>query len=296
MFNRVAATVLTVVAALAGIAPVLADASSYAGPGGATGVPAPVHGLHMMLFWVCVAIAVAVFSAIIYSIVRFRQSAGTAPDKVLPHSTQVEVVWTLVPAMILVATAIPAARALIVMDDTRDPGVSVMVTGYQWRWHYDYLGTGVSFYSTLAGAPNDARQLRSRLDAGSVKDQLLDVDNPLVIPVDTTVRLLLTANDVIHSWSVPDFAINTDAVPGLINEASFRARKTGRFIGQCAELCGRDHGFMPIVVEVLSRQDYARWLAAKQEAARAVASGAAAAAIATTAMTASPAAASAARL
>jgi cytochrome c oxidase subunit II len=281
MFNRKVAIAL---AALATAAPALSDESSYNLPVGATDVSARVYGLHMMMFWTCVAIAVVVFGAIVYSIVRFRNSAGVVPDKTLTHSTNVEVVWTLIPVVILVAMAIPAARTLIVMEDTRNAEMSVKVTGYQWKWHYEYLGKGVSFYSTLAAESNYARQLRSGVDPNTVKDCLLDVDNPLVVPVDTKVRLLLTGNDVIHSWWVPDFAVKKDAIPGVINEAWFKANRTGRFTGQCAELCGRDHGFMPIVVEVLSKPDYAEWLAAKQEAARA-----APAAAATTAMTRAPA-------
>jgi cytochrome c oxidase subunit II len=271
-------------------APAFAYESSYNLPVGATDVSARVYGLHMMMFWVCVAIAVVVFGVIVYSIVRFRQSAGAVPDTTLTHSTQVEVVWTLIPVIILVAMAIPAARTLIVMEDTRNAEMSVKVTGYQWKWHYDYLGKGVSFYSTLAAESNYARQLRSGVDPNTVKDYLLDVDNPLVVPVGTKVRLLLTGNDVIHSWWVPDFAVKKDAIPGFINEAWFKANRVGRFTGQCAELCGRDHGFMPIVVDVVSKQDYATWLTARQRAANA-ASGASAPGVATAAMMAAPAAA-----
>jgi cytochrome c oxidase subunit II len=286
MVNRTLATVLAPLAA----APAFAYESSYNLPVGATDVSARVYGLHMMMFWVCVAIAVVVFGVIVYSIVRFRQSAGAVPDTTLTHSTQVEVVWTLIPVIILVAMAIPAARTLIVMEDTRNAEMSVKVTGYQWKWHYDYLGKGVSFYSTLAAESNYARQLRSGVDPNTVKDYLLDVDNPLVVPVGTKVRLLLTGNDVIHSWWVPDFAVKKDAIPGFINEAWFKANRVGRFTGQCAELCGRDHGFMPIVVDVVSKQDYATWLTARQRAANA-ASGASAPGVATAAMTAAPAAA-----
>ena len=275
--GRRACAVLTLLLDLAGLAaaPARAAESSYNMPVGVTPISRQVHDLHMLLFWVCAAIAVVVFSAMIYSIVKFRKSKGAVADRTLTHSTQVEVVWTLIPVLILVAMAVPAARTLIQMEDTRNAELSVKVTGYQWKWRYEYLGTDVSFYSTLATDSNIARQLRSGIDPNTVKDYLRSVDNPLVVPVDTKVRLLLTGNDVIHSWWVPQFAVKKDAIPGFVNEAWFKAEKVGRYPGQCAELCGRDHAFMPIVVEVLSKQDFARWLAAKKDAARAAAAVAA---------------------
>jgi cytochrome c oxidase subunit II len=263
MSNRKVASVL---GGLLAAGPVSAYESSYNMPVGVTDISARVHELHMLIFWVCVVIAVAVFGAMIYSIVRFRKSTGAVPDKTLTHSTNVEVVWTLIPALILVTMAIPAARTLVDMEDTRNSQMTVKVTGYQWKWHYDYLGSGVAFFSTLSADSNEARQLRSGVDVTQVKDYLLSVDNPLVVPVSTKVRLLVTGNDVIHSWWVPDFAVKKDAIPGFVNEAWFKANKIGRYTGQCAELCGRDHGFMPIVVEVVSKEDFAAWLAAKKAA------------------------------
>jgi cytochrome c oxidase subunit 2 len=289
MLNRKVASVL---GGLLAAWPAFAYESSYNMPVGVTPISREVHGLHMMIFWVCVAIAVVVFSAMIYSIWKFRKSAGAVPDPTLTHSTKIEVVWTFIPVVILIAVAIPAAKTLVKMEDTRNAELTVKVVGYQWKWQYDYLGKGVAFYSTLAAESNLARQLNSGIDVTRVKDYLLDVDNPLVVPVDTKVRLLLTGNDVIHSWWVPDFAVKKDAIPGFINEAWFKAEKIGRYTGQCAELCGRDHGFMPIVVQVLSKEDFAKWLAAKQEAAK---TAAAAQPAATTAMT-TPAAAPAAAL
>jgi cytochrome c oxidase subunit II len=265
MFNRKVATVLGGLVA----APAFAYESSYNLPVGASDISARVYGLHMMMFWVCVAIAAVVFGAMIYSIWKFRRSAGAVADKTLTHSTNVEVVWTVIPVIILVATAIPAARTLIMMEDTRNSELTIKVVGYQWKWQYDYLDKGVSFFSTLASESNYARQLNSGVDPNTVKDYLLDVDHPLVVPVDTKVRLLLTGNDVIHSWWVPDFAVKKDTIPGFINEAWFKANRTGRFTGQCAELCGRDHGFMPIVVNVVSKPEFAAWLAAQQAAAKA---------------------------
>ena len=280
MFNGKFAGVL---AGLVAAVPAFAYESTYNLPVGVTPISREVYGLHMMMFWVCVAIAAVVFGAMILSIWKFRRSTGAVPDTTLLHSTKVEVVWTVIPVLILISTAIPAARTLIKMEDTRNAELSVKVTGYQWKWQYDYLGKGVTFYSTLDADSNYARQLNSGIDPNSVKDYLLAVDHPLVVPVDTKVRLLLTGNDVIHAWWVPDFAVKKDAIPGFVNEAWFKAEKVGRYPGQCAELCGRDHGFMPIVVEVLSKQDYAKWLTAQQEAAKAAASPAAPAA--TTAMT-----------
>jgi len=271
MLNRKVASAL---AGLLGAAPAFAYESSYNMPVGVTDISARVHGLHMLIFWICVAIAVAVFSAMIYSIVRFRKSTGAVPDKTLTHSTNVEVVWTVIPVLILVATAIPAARTLIMMEDTRNSEMTVKVVGYQWKWQYEYVDKGVSFFSTLAQASNLARQLGSGIDAKTVPNYLLDVDNPLVVPVDTKVRLLLTGNDVIHSWWVPDFAVKKDTIPGFINEAWFKANRVGRFTGQCAELCGRDHGFMPIVVNVVPKAEFATWLATQQAAAKVAAGGA----------------------
>ncbi len=274
MLNR---KVLSALGGLLAALPAFAYDSSYNMPAGVTDVARQVHGLHMTIFWVCVAIAVAVFSVMVYSIVAFRKSKGAVADQTMLHSTKVEIIWTVIPVLILIGLAVPSAKTLVRMEDTRNAEVSIKVTGYQWKWQYEYLGTGVSFYSTLASASNEARQLNSGIEPGSVKDYLLDVDHPVVVPVDTKVRLLLTGNDVIHAWWVPDFAVKKDAIPGFINEAWFKADKIGRYTGQCVELCGRDHGFMPIVVEVVSKEDYAKWVADHQESAKDAAAGAPAA-------------------
>jgi cytochrome c oxidase subunit 2 len=168
--------------------------------------------------------------------------------------------------IILVAMAIPAARTLVKIDDASGSELTVKVTGYQWKWQYDYVDEGVSFFSTLAPTSNEARQLDSNVDVHQVDNYLLDVDNPLVVPVDTKVRVLVTAADVIHNWWVPDFGIKKDAIPGYINELWFKADQTGTFRGQCAELCGRDHGFMPVVVQVLSQAEFDAWLASQKAA------------------------------
>ncbi|GBF30898.1 cytochrome c oxidase subunit 2 [bacterium MnTg04] len=229
---------------------------------GVTDISQTVYELHMLILWVCVVIAIVVFGVMIVSIILHRRSRGAeAAD--FSHSTKAELIWTIIPVIILVWMAVPAAKTLVVMEDFRDSEMTIKVTGYQWRWHYAYLGTEVDFFSSLARSSNIARQVRSGVDPFSVDNYLLDVDKPMVVPVDTKIRLLITANDVIHSWWMPSFAVKKDAIPGFINEIWFKANETGTYRGQCAELCGRGHGFMPIVVDVLSKQDYAAWIDAK---------------------------------
>jgi cytochrome c oxidase subunit 2 len=232
---------------------------------GVTELSREIYDLHMLILWICVAIAVAVFGVMIYSIATFRKSRGAVPAT-FSHSTTAEIVWTVIPAFILVAMAIPAANTLVKIDDTRGSELTIKVTGYQWKWHYEYVDKGVSFFSTLARTSDEARQLDSGVDVNAVPNYLLEVDNPLIVPVGTKVRVLLTAADVIHAWWVPDFGMKRDAIPGFINELWFNADEVGTFRGQCAELCGRDHGFMPVVVEVRSKADYEAWLAAQQAA------------------------------
>jgi cytochrome c oxidase subunit 2 len=226
-----------------------------------------IYGLHMTIFWWCVAIGIAVFGVMIYSLVKFRKSQGAQPDTTLVHSTKVEIVWTVIPIMILVAMAVPTAKTLIEIEDMGNVELNIKVTGYQWKWEYEYLGQNVSFFSTLKRDSNLARQLGSGVDPKTVPNYLLDVDNPLVVPAGTKIRFLLTAQDVIHAWWVPAFGMKKDAIPGYVNEiwAQIDADKVGTYRGQCAELCGQDHGFMPIVVEVKSPAEYDQWLRAKQE-------------------------------
>jgi len=159
---------------------------------------------------------------------------------------------------------VPAAQTLVEIEDTRDTEMTIKITGYQWKWHYEYVGEDVGFYSSLADASNATRQLNSGIDPFETENYLLDVDQPLVIPADTKIRYLLTANDVLHAWWMPDFAVKKDAIPGFINEGWFKVNEPGVYRGQCAELCGKDHGFMPVVVEVLSKDDYAAWLKAQK--------------------------------
>jgi cytochrome c oxidase subunit 2 len=234
-------------------------------PVGVTELSREIHGLHMLIFWICVLIALVVFGMMIYSIVKFRHSQGAVAAN-FDHSTKAEIVWTIIPIAILIGMAVPAAETLIKIEDTRDSKLTVQVTGYQWKWHYEYLGKDVAFFSTLANESNRARQLNSGIDPNTIDNYLLDVDNPLVVPVNTKVRILLTAKDVIHAWWVPAFGMKKDAIPGFVNELWFKADQTGTYRGQCAELCGYDHGFMPVVVEVKSQEEYDAWLKAQQDA------------------------------
>ncbi|SRR5579875_584763 len=247
---------------------------------GVTAISRDIYDLHMMMLWVCVAIGVVVFGVMIYSIATFRHSRGAVPDTTMVHNTKVEIVWTVIPVCILIAVAIPAVRTLIQIEDLRNTQLTIKVTGFQWGWNYDYLASGVNFFSRLDRASDAARQLDSGIDPNTVPHYLLNVDHPLVVPVDTKVRLLITADDVIHSWWVPQFGVKKDAIPGFVNEAWFKvdADKPGIYRGQCAELCGRDHGFMPIVVEALPKKDFDAWLKAQQASQKAHAAGPATAA------------------
>jgi cytochrome c oxidase subunit 2 len=180
----------------------------------------------------------------------------------LVHNTKVEVIWTVVPVIILIAMAVPAARTLVEIEDTTKTGLTIKVTGFQWGWEYEYLDEGVAYYSHLDRASDAARELGSGIDPTTVPHYLLNVDHPLVVPNGVKVRLLITAADVIHSWWVKDLGVKKDAIPGFVNEAWFKVDDgwTGSLRGNCAELCGRDHGFMPIVVDVRSRADFDTWL------------------------------------
>ena len=184
------------------------------------------------------------------------------------HSTRAEIVWTVIPIVILVAMAVPAAATLVRIEDTRNSDLTVKVTGFQWRWHYEYLDRNVAFFSSLARDSDAARQLDSGVDPNSVRNYLLDVDRPLIVPVGKKVRVLLTAGDVIHAWWVPEFGMKKDAIPGFVNELWFRADQVGIYRGQCAELCGRDHAFMPVVVDVRSQEDFDSWLKSQQDGAK----------------------------
>ena len=252
-------------ALMLGAAPAMAAWSDLNLRVGVTPLSREIYGLHMLILWICVAIAVAVFGVMIYSIATFRKSKGAVPAT-FEHNTKAEIIWTVIPVLILVGMAIPAARTLVKIDDSRGSDMTVKVTGYQWMWQYEYVDQGVSFFSKLAQDSNDARQLDSGIDPATVPNYLLEVDRPLVVPQGKKVRVLITAADVIHAWWVPDFGMKKDAIPGYINELWFIAEKPGVYRGQCAELCGRDHGFMPVVVEVKSQQEFDAWLASQKAA------------------------------
>lgn len=229
-------------------------------PRGVTELSGETYGIHMQVFWWCVGIAFVVFGAMIFSLFQHRKSKGAVPAQ-FSHSMTAEVIWTVIPCIILLIMAVPSAELLIKLEDSRDPDMTVVATGYQWRWHYTYQGEGVAFYSSLARDSAFARLKGSGIDPETVDNYLLDVDKPLVVPVGAKVRLLLTSNDVLHAWWVPELAIKKDAIPGFVNETWFQAEVTGTFRGQCAELCGMDHGYMPIVVEVVEPEAFEAWLA-----------------------------------
>ncbi|MCM5571693.1 cytochrome c oxidase subunit II [Burkholderiaceae bacterium FT117] len=228
-----------------------------------TKIAADQHWIHWFLIWICVGIFIVVFGVMFYSVWAHRKSKGHKPAS-FHESTAVEVAWTIVPFLIVVAMAIPATRMVVEQKDTSNADITVKVTGYQWKWGYDYLkgeGEGISFLSTLS---TPRAQIEGREEKSVT--YLMEVDNPMVVPVGQKVRVVLTANDVIHSWMVPAFGVKQDAIPGFVRDTWFRAEKVGVYRGQCAELCGKDHAFMPIVVEVKSKEDYAKWVDEQKKA------------------------------
>lgn len=227
---------------------------------GVTDMTKEVFGLHMLIFWICVVIGIGVFGVMLYSVIVHRKSRGFEASH-FHESTGVEIAWTIIPFIILIAVAIPTAGTLLKVEDSSDPDMTIRVTGHQWLWEYDYVDQGVHFYSRLDRASDQARQQNSGIDPNSVEHYLRNVDQEMVVPVGQKVRLLLTSGDVIHSWWVPDLGGKKDAIPGYINDMWFKANETGTYRGQCAELCGRGHGFMPIVVKVVSESDYDSWVA-----------------------------------
>ncbi len=228
-------------------------------PRGVTPFSNDVYQLHNIVLGIVTVIGVLVFTAMFTSIVVHRKSKGYEPAK-FTHSTKAEIAWTAIPILILIAMAIPATSVLIDMEDTGGAEMNVKVTGYQWLWKYDYIEDDISFYSAMDRESNRARQIGSGINPRDVENYLLEVDNRLVLPTNTRIRFLLTADDVIHSWWVPDLGWKRDAIPGMVNEAWTYIEEEGVYRGQCAELCGKDHGFMPIVVEAVSPEEFQRWL------------------------------------
>ena len=245
-----------------------ADVSAEYGlnmPRGVTDISHSVYDLHMLIFWICVAIGVAVFGVMFYSIFKHRKSKGAVAAQ-FHESTTVEVIWTIIPVLILVGMCIPATKTLIEMYDTSDSDVDIKITGYQWKWRYEYLGTDIDFFSNMSTPKEEIYNAKEKNE-----HYLLEVDNELVVPINKKIRFLITANDVIHSWWVPDFAVKKDAIPGFINESWTRINEPGIYRGQCTELCGKDHGFMPVVVRAVEQAEYDAWLLEKEAEAKAAA-------------------------
>lgn len=231
-----------------------ATESNYNMPVGVTPLSHQIYELHMLIFWICVGIGVVVFGVLFYSLAMHRKSRGYEAAKFHEHPV-LEMVWAIIPFLILVAMAVPATLVLMRMEDYRDSELTIKVTGYQWKWKYEYLDQGISFFSNLA-TPMD--EIQNKVPKS--KWYLLDVDHPLVLPIQKKVRFLVTSNDVIHSWWVPELGIKRDAIPGFIHEAWALIEKPGVYRGQCAELCGVNHGFMPIVVDAKTEADFNQWL------------------------------------
>jgi len=230
---------------------------------GVTPISREVYDLHMLIFWICVAIAVVVFGAMFWSIFHYRKSRGAVAAQ-FEHSTRAEIAWTIIPVIILVVMAVPATRVLVAMEDNADAEMTIKVTGYQWKWRYDYLDEDIGFFSSLDEKSNEARQLNSGISPYQVPNYLLDVDEPVVVPINKKIRFLTTSNDVIHAWWVPDLGWKRDAIPGFINSSWALIEEPGIYRGQCTELCGRDHAFMPVVLKAVSEEDYRAWVEEKR--------------------------------
>ncbi len=226
---------------------------------GVTQLSNDVYDLHMLALWICVVIGILVFGAMFYSIYFHRKSVGHKAEQ-FHENTTVEIIWTIIPTLILVGMAIPATKTMLEMDDLKESEMSIKVTGWQWKWEYEYLDNDIHFFSSLDEASNKARQIDSGIDPRDVPHYLLNVDKPLVVPINTKIRFLFTAADVIHSWWVPDLGWKKDTIPGFVTEAWTSIEKAGTYRGQCAELCGKDHGFMPIVVIAKEKEDYEAWV------------------------------------
>lgn len=242
----------------------MASATQFDMPQGVTAVSQDVYHLHRTILWICIVIGIIVFGAMFYSMINHRRSKHPKPAH-FHENLWVEIIWTVIPTVILVVMAIPATKTLLAMHDPSDADMTVQITGYQWKWHYKYVNDDLEFFSVLS-TPRE--QFDEREGKGQPKGEhyLLEVDQPLVLPINKKIRFLVTANDVIHSWWVPDFAVKKDAVPGFINETWTKIDKPGVYRGQCAELCGKDHGFMPIVVIAKEEEDYKQWLVEQKKA------------------------------
>lgn len=242
---------------------------------GVTETARNAYHIHMLMLWICVVIGVIVFGAMAYAMFKFRKSKGAVAAQ-FSHNTVAELIWTIIPIVILIVCAWPATKILVRIADTSNPELTIKITGYQWKWRYEYVdyqgkATGINFMSKLDSDSDRTRQLKSGLDPHAVKSgeeqtYLLNVDKPLVLPTNAKVRFVITADDVIHAWWVPALGWKVDAVPGMINAAWTLIEQPGTYRGQCAELCGQDHGFMPIVVEAKPKAEFEQWLAGQQAA------------------------------
>ncbi|WP_375136013.1 cytochrome c oxidase subunit II, partial [Nitrosospira multiformis] len=251
-----------------GLAMAAADPYQLNLPEPQTVIAQQIYDQHTMVLWICLAIFIGVFGVMFYSVVKHRKSKGYEAAN-FHHSTTVEIIWTAIPFLILVGMAFPATKTVIAMKDTSNPDITVKATGYQWKWGYDYLtgeGEGIGFLSALS---TPKPQINNAAPKG--ENYLLEVDNPLVVPVGKKVRVLITANDVLHAWWVPALGVKQDAIPGFIRDVWFNIEKPGTYRGQCAELCGKEHGFMPIVVEAVEPEKYAAWVAEQKTKLAAVA-------------------------
>ncbi len=240
---------------------------------GVTPTSHKVYELHMIILYIVTVIGIAVFGVMAWSIFHHRKSKGAVAAQ-FHHSTTAEITWTIIPILILVGMAIPATKTLVFMEKTGDAEMTLKVTGYQWKWKYDYLDEGISFFSALSEEDNKARQRNSGIDPFTIENYLKNVDNPVVLPVDTKIRILTTAADVIHAWWVPALGWKRDAVPGYINDNWTYIDEPGIYRGKCTELCGKDHGFMPIVVHAVSKEEYAVWVEEQKAIQLAAADGA----------------------
>jgi cytochrome c oxidase subunit 2 len=239
---------------------------------GVTSISQQVYNLHKLALGMVTVIALIVFGVMFWSLYHHRKSRGATPAQ-FHHSTKWEVIWTVTPILVLLAFAAPATRTLVEIEKSIEPDLTIKITGYQWRWKYDYLDYEFGFFSALAQKHNEARQKGSGADTSAIEDYLLEVDNPVVIPVNKKVRLLTTANDVIHAWWVPALGWKRDAIPGFINDNWTQVDAIGVYRGQCAELCGKDHGYMPIVLKVVSEADFNAWVESQQQAQSAAEAG-----------------------
>ena len=233
---------------------------------GVTQISQRVYDLHMVTLWVVTVIGVVVFGIMFWSIIHHRKSKGVKAAK-FSHSTTVEIIWTAIPLAIIIALAVPATKLLIDMEDTSGSQITVKATGYQWKWKYDYLDEDLTIYSVLDSKSTEVSQLKSGLNPMESENYLLDVDEPIVLPTNTKIRILTTAQDVIHAWWVPDLGWKRDAIPGFINDNWAVIDKPGTYRGQCAEICGKGHGYMPIVVKAVPMDEYKMWVAEKKQAA-----------------------------